>query len=1025
MIPIKLTLEGGYSYQKKQTIDFTLLTQAKLFGVFGAVGSGKSTIIESIVFALYGETDRLKKSGDDRAYNMMNLKSDNMLIDFECFTGKQGKERYRFVYQARRNSKNFENISKNERTVYQLKGEEWEPVTGKSVEEIIGMDYKNFNRTIIIPQGKFKDFISLGPTDRARMLKELFGLEQYELYRPTKELYDDVKVKIDTKQGLLQSYDDVNEEFIQSLKASEKELLEKKKEEQIVLKKMQQDFEQLKQLQQAVAQLNDFSKQKEKLELDIPAFESRKKQLDLYKLAFAHFSDKLQLSTQLSNQVKELELKIKEKQISLTETLNSKAEVEKLEAAIQQKVGSLKEAERNIEDLTALIDVIKIDQELSIEQQTFISIQKQLQDKINEEELTKTKNKQLQDQLENLKENKVDIAKLKDVEKWFENCNALKEDVEKYKSSIDDKQSQLAYLQRQKDELYKQYELFDGMGEVPSFESCIKDSDTTFEEVERDYLLIQQKILKLKAKQEIIEVSSNLKSGEACPLCGSEEHPNPCSPADYEQELKFLESKKLVVDEKMKALRNMKDQLSKYYIEYQSVSGIVTEQKKVEENVITKLQQHYSLFQWKEYDPNDSEKLRTDLKQFDEQQKLIEEVDVKLKKGLQHFDAIRVTEDQLKEKIKHVEIEIKGKEEKVKTILSALHNKDLVKLRSKTLVMVQESLNKGRQFLTQLEQIDLKKKELNEAVTKIETFIQANEQQLKDLIKQQEEHNRQLEVALKEHQFESIEAVIDILKTSLDVINEEKELEAFYKLLDQVNNSIELLSKQLKGVEWSDDDFVAKQSQLQVKEQSFSVLEQELGGVQTKITNSKSRLQEKEEIVKELEALMNRFSNIKVLLDLFKSSGFVQYVSSIFLKNLVMAANTRFLKLTNNTLSLELDDKHNFIVRDFMNDGKTRLLKTLSGGQTFQASLCLALSLAENVKSLSQSDQSFFFLDEGFGSLDKQSLQTVFSTLKSLEKENRIVGVISHVEELKQEIGVSLDVVNDEEVGSQVKYSWE
>jgi len=379
----------------------------------------------------------------------------------------------------------------------------------------------------------------------------------------------------------------------------------------------------------------------------------------------------------------------------------------------------------------------------------------------------------------------------------------------------------------------------------------------------------------------------------------------------------------------------------------------------------------------------------------------------------------------LKEKIKHVEIEIKGKEEKVKTILSALHNKDLVKLRSKTLVMVQESLNKGRQFLTQLEQIDLKKKELNEAVTKIETFIQANEQQLKDLIKQQEEHNRQLEVALKEHQFESIEAVIDILKTSLDVINEEKELEAFYKLLDQVNNSIELLSKQLKGVEWSDDDFVAKQSQLQVKEQSFSVLEQELGGVQTKITNSKSRLQEKDEIVKELEALMNRFSNIKVLLDLFKSSGFVQYVSSIFLKNLVMAANTRFLKLTNNTLSLELDDKHNFIVRDFMNDGKTRLLKTLSGGQTFQASLCLALSLAENVKSLSQSDQSFFFLDEGFGSLDKQSLQTVFSTLKSLEKENRIVGVISHVEELKQEIGVSLDVVNDEEVGSQVKYSWE
>ncbi len=129
--------------------------------------------------------------------------------------------------------------------------------------------------------------------------------------------------------------------------------------------------------------------------------------------------------------------------------------------------------------------------------------------------------------------------------------------------------------------------------------------------------------------------------------------------------------------------------------------------------------------------------------------------------------------------------------------------------------------------------------------------------------------------------------------------------------------------------------------------------------------------------------------------------------------------------MTQNKLSLQLNENNDFEVQDALNGGKTRLLKTLSGGQTFQAALCLALSLAENVKTLNQSEQSFFFLDEGFGTLDRDSLRVVFDTLKSLREENRIVGVISHVEEMQQEIEVALLVENDVEKGSLVKASWE
>jgi exonuclease SbcC len=108
-----------------------------------------------------------------------------------------------------------------------------------------------------------------------------------------------------------------------------------------------------------------------------------------------------------------------------------------------------------------------------------------------------------------------------------------------------------------------------------------------------------------------------------------------------------------------------------------------------------------------------------------------------------------------------------------------------------------------------------------------------------------------------------------------------------------------------------------------------------------------------------------------------------------------------------------------------MNDGHLRSVKTLSGGQTFQASLALALSLADSIHKLAGSSENFFFLDEGFGTLDKETLEIAFDTLKSLRKENRIVGVISHVEEMQAEIETYLKVTNDEEQGSVVKGSWE
>ena len=210
MIPLQLTLEGLYSYQKRQTIDFQTLTEAGLFGIFGQVGSGKSSILEAISFALYGETERLH-SRDNRAYNMMNLKSNRSYIEFDFINFENKK--FRATREFKRNSKNFEDV-KASAVLYEWKNDTWVTLETTKADEIIGLTYANFKRTIIIPQGQFKDFLELGAKDRTVMMKEIFGLERFDLQYKIADLSNENKSKTGFLEGQLQGYEEINEEHI-------------------------------------------------------------------------------------------------------------------------------------------------------------------------------------------------------------------------------------------------------------------------------------------------------------------------------------------------------------------------------------------------------------------------------------------------------------------------------------------------------------------------------------------------------------------------------------------------------------------------------------------------------------------------------------------------------------------------------------------------------------------------------------------------------------------------------------------
>lgn len=157
-------------------------------------------------------------------------------------------------------------------------------------------------------------------------------------------------------------------------------------------------------------------------------------------------------------------------------------------------------------------------------------------------------------------------------------------------------------------------------------------------------------------------------------------------------------------------------------------------------------------------------------------------------------------------------------------------------------------------------------------------------------------------------------------------------------------------------------------------------------------------LEEKRKVLSRRHELLNELNR------LLRARALVDFLARRQLENLVEAASARLARLTGYRYALEVDGQGGLILRDDHHGRRRRPVSSLSGGETFQASLALALALSEQIQRRSQASLEFFFLDEGFGSLDEHSLQTVMDTLERLPAEKVVIGLISHLPQMRQRL---------------------
>lgn len=1031
MIPKYLKIKGLYSYQKEQEIDFDPLTDASLFGIFGAVGSGKSSILEAITFALYGDTERLNMKGDDRTYNMMNLRSDELSIDFECIAGKSA-DKYKFTVKGKRNSKIFKDVKTFERKAYIWKEDAWIPLAeNETTESIIGLSYDNFRRTIIIPQGRFQEFIELKDAERTKMMKELFQLEKYDLSRNVGSLSKKNDISLSNLDGQLSGVGEVTSEMIENEEKIREEvrLQIKTINEELLL--LTGQLEQMQRLRLAFDKVQLLQNQLTQLEAKRPEMEGRQETLRVFEICSLNFKTYFEQKKSLTTAI------TRDQQLFDKNTLRSS----ELETLLTKQTEIIKELQDQYEKREELLDLAEelekviqiLEHQILIEKN--IGALKRGEDRLKEKEesiVLLKKQKQFKDEENEQKKNQLtDIQELSHVKSWFAACDEMQENRKAVMANgliLKEEVSGITKLLKEKTGQANQsfsINILPDSG-LDSISETIQNYLTANEITRENF---SKQTITIETKLALHQYASNLSSGEPCPLCGSEHHPAVLhEDHTLSKQINEIENQRVHLQKLDQSIRRFQSVIEKDFGQIENVERQLVAMRTRLKEIDNRIVDHNSLFVWTKFDKNDRKGFDEYFSKVEKIQKEIKENEVLSKKIaadieaglLEKAEKIEKPLQSLRNDILRIEntiFTLSGQLEKVELSTFSGQDKSVI---SEKITALKSSYGAIKQLYEKTEkEIDILEKEKNTISGSQATLydtLKTNQDQLIDI-------QFSIDEQLKIHDFDSENSVNEILQKMIQITSERKALDDFKSILNNTKRDLENLRLENQDQVYEaekHDELIKRKDDFTV---SLNALRKEEGQLEGLLKKMAADLAKKALLLKEKSRLQLRKEHLDDLARLFRSSGFVDYASSIYLQNLIQAANHRFHQMTRQQLHLELGEGNSFWVRDLLNGGHMRLLKTLSGGQKFQAALSLALALADHIHVRNESKHNFFFLDEGFGSLDKNALQTVFETLKSLRKENRIVGIISHVEDLQQEIQTYLRIEESEE-GSKIVTSW-
>ncbi|MEG2305870.1 MAG: SMC family ATPase [Erysipelotrichaceae bacterium] len=1002
MIPLKLSFQGFGPYVKKQNIDFESLRKHKLFLIYGETGAGKTVILDAMSYALYG-----KSSGSSRGdFESMRCRfaPDDLPTEIS-FTFEIDDHIYCFKRST------SVRVNRKKEQVYATKIDAGEMIDAqfhpfyenpklKNIEEkaisLLHLTHDQFASVIMLPQGQFENFLIADSESKQAILKTLFAVEDYDQYaRVLNEKVKEMKLIVDEnelkKKIALQSVSIDQSEDIETLKQT---LINTQSNLEATIKQakiaLDQDLAELNKqkaakeikttLDQAITLLTAHTQQqkhRDDLVDVVKELKAKQNRLPLLKQYQSLFEKKEEhqkvydehevIYQDISQQVKNLLLKktsFEEKKESVEKNALYLHNMEASKAIIIQVQASKKELLQN--------------NQLQNEYQTTMN-----QYVIKEEEYQKQKIANT-NALKKMESSEQDVLKLTKENMLWEQGE---QDNESYQKNLKSQAELNQQLLDCKETLKKQ-------------ETIYQQAFDLHEQVYQEYL-----------DNQIISLSKRLKPGKPCPVCGSLNHPDIKEAHLAFHEIKDLAQCKEARDKAYELVSTIRFKIKSDQATIQSLKEAA---QQIKQRMVAYLNTEYN----KEYHAA----LKAKLLKANEVRKQKDEM-LQAKEKLElSFTTLQADKQALIMKGQKISETKAILENKITTLEKQLYENisdlDTITLKINCKLVEQKQLQSEiNDYQTLVNEGQIK-------IAKEASFLENLKQQIMDTNNELEQLRKVLEKALPTN-FTSVENWLTSISAYETLPLKEQEIREYDDELLRLSTIIKENEGKIKDIKWLDID--ALSLKLADCEKEYEAQLESLRKVQSDL----ERLCLVEKQVNNYDRMNKTYGPKLLKLSDFTKAirgdngvGLQRYVLGIMLSNISATANQLLRYVHNGRYRIHRSDLTSSRIRKGglelsiydSYSGSDRSVLSLSGGEKFLVSLALSLALSTSIQSRNGGVCiQAMFIDEGFGSLDENSIDDALLVLSSIAHGKGMIGIISHVEQLKENIATSIEVVKSSE----------
>ncbi|MFV8457237.1 AAA family ATPase [Vibrio owensii] len=999
MKPIKLTMQAFGPFAQTETIEFDKLGTNPLFLINGPTGSGKTSILDAICFALYGETTGNERQGIQMRCDMA---APTLLTEVTLEFSLHGKS-YRVIRSPEQEAPKARGegmtVRKHTAALYEITDEE-KLNTSKTtqvkteVTNIIGLNETQFRQVMVLPQGKFRELLLATSKEREEIFGQLF---QTDIYKKIEYALKD------KASAISKAKDEFDNQIRGALQvagvSSEAELTEQREALSVQFESVQ------KQEQESLAQLNAVKTELQKAEALSNEFKKREQAEVALKQHLEQSDAVLSRQLQLDNAKKasKVELPYVTLQNASKQTQELEQKVAKLSQdltvandAVKSKEGALQTAKEQAAQLPKLTE-----QQYQLEGMKGKLVEKsELEKAINaglteksEFEATLKKYSALKEKLtleaqqgqKSLDQARVDVASIGSVEIEIKQQQRLMQDLQKL-TGLNQELAKLDAL-------------------TPSKQASVDQAKARYVELQRSADTLE---LSWHNAQAAV-LAQRLQAGEMCPVCGSVEHPQPAQFVGEEVTKEQVQRARNTEREGQVVLNQLNNQLEQHNI-------AIGQYKQQIEQLSVELGQNASM---------DLSALQASMQQLNERLQQLSSINlVQLEQSVNELNQRCVTGE--------------GKINDLQNQMAA--NESTVKVNQEQLAKLSASLDAKYSSLEVLEQdiVAIQKQiaELNAtfesaqnhlqqavlAKTNIESQLTTNQQWLNEALERLNTAKADWAQALQASAFEDEAQFLTSKVDEAEMQVWQQEIDAFKQtqikleqtladlsstLADLVLPDLEGLNVKLNSIQQS---YVEARNQLDSTRSLFERLEKVRNDIAT-LHDKNTKLEDEYKVFGTLYDVASGKTGSRISLH--------RFVLGVLLDDVLIQASQRLSLMSKGRYILARKTEGfkgaagrglDLVVEDSYT-GKTRDVATLSGGESFMAALALALGLSDVVQSYSGGIHlDTLFIDEGFGSLDPESLDLAIQTLVDLQQTGRMIGVISHVSELKEQVAQRIDV---------------